>query len=150
MRRIAKRFGGLCLLTFFGCGTVLAQVPNCTTELSPDKRKNWYLHAQSQKAECCCGDYDGIREGTVNPPYGEFVEWTIENGHYRVKITPPHPEKDEKPQWYDVPDSALVKEQDRKLSTPPPFAEVWTGGWIRDIKGKRTPRFRCVYPGAGM
>src|SRR4051812_21594587 len=104
--------------------------PMCGSRTNgPDKNKNWYRHAESKAGECCCGDYDGIREGSTNPGYGTFVEWTIEKGHYRVRIAPPSPIEylGEKAEWYDVPDSAVIKQQDRTFSTPPAFAEVWTG-----------------------
>ncbi len=114
----------------------------------PDKKKNWYKRAQSIAGSCCCGDYDGIREGSTNPPYGTFVEWDIKDGHYRVFMAPPYPSSDEKPQWYVVPDDAIVKQQDHSVATPPPFAEVWTGKWSK-VDGKRTPYFRCLHPGAG-
>lgn len=143
---------GALLAISFGCSSAYAD-PICGPSHAngPDKNKNWYAHAESNAGQCCCGDYDGIREGSENPQYGTFVEWTLEKGHYRVRIAPPYPSPgdNEGPEWYDVPDSALVKDQDRTISTPPAFAEVWTGGWYWD-NGKRTPHFRCLHPGAGL
>ncbi len=149
-RRKSAKFVSTFLAIAFGFSAAYAD-PMCGAgeKISSDKNHNWYLHAQSKRGECCCGDYDGIREGTENPKYGTFIESDIKDGHYRVRILPPSPYADEKPAWYDVPDSALVKEQDRNISTPPPVAELWTGGWSWD-HGKRLPRFRCLHPGAGM
>jgi hypothetical protein len=96
-------------------GAVLAHDHN-RPDLTP-----WFEKLQSKGGAPCCDGKDGM---SLDDP-----DWTVEGTKFRVRLDG---------RWYDVPDEAVVLDQNRVG-----HAVVWT----YPIDGGRGYAIRCFMPG---
>lgn len=107
---------------------VAASIMMFGTALAHDRQRpeldSWFDKLSSQKGRCCAN-----ADGTALSD----VDWDIKDGHYRVRI---------ESQWWDVPDSAVIKEPNRAGPTM-----VWPMYVHSDGKLARVD-IRCFMPGS--
>ena len=83
--------------------------------------KDWFDHLSSKNGNCC-----SFADGRTI----EDVDWTTDNGHYRVRFDG---------EWYDVPDDALV-------TVPNKYGKAVVWPYV-EFNTKQV-KIRCFMPGA--